>query len=215
MKRLIAVAAALLFVATPVVAELCGKCSRPAYTTDVGKCEHGRTDLAGPKRSPTRKRGKAAAERARSFKRHMKGFDCHLKYCGETGKPFYNLRLSVPASKSTVVGSRLTVPIDKSQASRIIDHLLASGFFARAKAVDPRSRREGWLAPHGSRYLLTVCNEGMFLREDLGWKLPMLTRLDALRKVLKGDAAVKMDLLLGRLDGLRKAWTEAQEKRPK
>ena len=40
----------------------------------------------------------------------------------------------------------------------------------------------------------------------------MLKRLDALRAVLDGDAAKKMDLLLGRLSGLRKAWTEADKK---
>ena len=34
----------------------------------------------------------------------------------------------------------------------------------------------------------------------------MLKRLDGLRKVLDGDAAKGMDLLLGRLSGLRKQW---------
>ena len=38
------------------------------------------------------------------------------------------------------------------------------------------------------------------------------TGLDALRAVLEGDAAKKMDLLLGRLSGLRRAWTTSQEK---
>ena len=240
MKRLIVVAAVLLFVSVPVVAKLCGKCRRRAYTTDVGKCgtcggqtssgafklcgvcsrklgkcEHCRAALAGGKRAPKGTREKAAAQRARALKRRLRDFDLHLKYYGETRKPFYNLRLSVPASKSTAAGFRLTVRVDKSQASRIVDHLVASGYFVRAEYVDPRSRRETGRAPRGPRYLLTVSNENMFFREDLGWKLPMLTRLDALRKVLKGDAAVKMDLLLGRLSGLRKTWTEAQKKRPK
>ena len=51
-------------------------------------------------------------------------------------------------------------------------------------------------------YTLKVGN----FHEDLGWGLPMLKRLDGLRKVLDGDAAKEMDLLLGRLSGLRKQW---------
>jgi hypothetical protein len=41
---------------------------------------------------------------------------------------------------------------------------------------------------------------------NLGWGLPLLRRLDGLRKVLDGDAAKGMDTLLGRLSGLRAQW---------
>ncbi len=39
--------------------------------------------------------------------------------------------------------------------------------------------------------------------EDLGWGLPMFKRLDGLREALNGEPAKEMDLLLGRLTGLR------------
>ena len=49
--------------------------------------------------------------------------------------------------------------------------------------------------------------------DDLGWGLPMLKRLDGLRKVLDGDAATQMDFLLGRLAGHRREWEKAATKK--
>jgi len=55
-------------------------------------------------------------------------------------------------------------------------------------------------------YTLTLKAEEVALGEDLGWGLPMLRRLDALRTMLDGDAAKEMEFLLGRLSGLRAQW---------
>jgi hypothetical protein len=228
MRKLALTAAALLFLAAPGVAELCGKCRGRGYTTDVGKCaecrrgtssgafklcrtcgrklgqcERCRAAVTRGKRPSSRKRRKIGAARARALKRRLRDFNLKLKYYGEAGKPFHTLLLSVPAEGSTVSGLTLTVPVSEAQALRIVDHLVSMGFFTRAEYVDPRSRRKEWDPPRGWHYLLTVSNENLFLREDLGWKLPMLKRLDALRGVLDGAAATKMDLLLGRLKGLR------------
>ena len=63
-------------------------------------------------------------------------------------------------------------------------------------------------------YTLTVTTEERALREDLGWGLPMLKRLDGLRKILDGDAAKGLDLLRGRLSGLREQWEKEAKAKP-
>ena len=65
--------------------------------------------------------------------------------------------------------------------------------------------------PTDSYSLVVRANDqGKFivLEETLGWGKPMLTRLDGLRKVLDGDAAKEMDVLLGKLSEQRKAATK-------
>jgi hypothetical protein len=64
----------------------------------------------------------------------------------------------------------------------------------------------GKRVPIGPAYTLQI---GKFSR-NLGWGLPMLHRLDALRKVLDGKAAKEMDVLLGRMSGLRKQWQKEE-----
>ncbi|HUW58042.1 MAG TPA: hypothetical protein VMZ92_15485 [Planctomycetota bacterium] len=155
-----------------------------------------------------------ANQHAATLKRGVKDFILLLQYFGEQGKPFYELKLSRQLSRLDRDPFRLCVAIDEKQAFGIIDHLAASGFLGRAEQIDPLVRGE-WPGPRGPCYLLTVCGGAATFREDLGWGLPMLKRLDALRGVLEGDAAKQMDLLLGRLSGLRKAWTDAEKKAEK
>ena len=44
--------------------------------------------------------------------------------------------------------------------------------------------------------------------------MKMLERLDRLRKVLKGDAADRMDLLLQRMSGYRREWEQQATSQP-
>jgi hypothetical protein len=79
----------------------------------------------------------------------------------------------------------------------------ADGFLDRADDLQSNVKLP---PPTMPGYTLTVATKGLQLRQDLGWGLPMLRRLDALRTMLDGDAAKEMDLLLGRLSGLRAQW---------
>ncbi|MGD0899574.1 MAG: hypothetical protein ABR915_17225 [Thermoguttaceae bacterium] len=149
-----------------------------------------------------------AQVRAKELKAGIKTFRLTLNYNGDEDKPFYRLILSVPP-----IGYDRNNPfyrlaqLSEEQASKIIDHLAQDGFLE--KAADQRSKQKR-PPPTMPGYTLTV---GDF-HQDLGWGLPMLKRLDGLRKVLDGDAAKGMDFLLGRLSGLRQQW-EKEEKAKK
>jgi len=146
-------------------------------------------------------RAKLAAERVEKLKEDVGTFVLRLIYHGERGKPFYRLTLSVPPADVKAAPFDLFVVIDEKQGLRVIDHLAERiGWFSKGQEL----YRIGFLRPPA--YMLQVKIGGRQFEEDLGWGLPMLKRLNALRGVLEGDAAKEMDLLLGRLSGLRKAW---------
>jgi hypothetical protein len=140
-----------------------------------------------------------AKARTTELKEGIKSFHLELLYNGNQDKPFYRLTLSVPP-----VGQDRSNPfhriaqVSEEQAGKLIDSLARDGFLA--KAVDLRNKKLP--RPTMPGYTLKVGN----FYEDLGWGLPMLKRLDGLRKMLDGDAAKGMDLLLGRLSGFRKQW---------
>jgi hypothetical protein len=107
-------------------------------------------------------------------------------------------RLHFKAEDATLV-----VTVREAQTIKIIDDLATDGFFDRADDLKVKVQRPPHTMPG---YTLTVTAEEVALREDLGRGLPMLRRLDALRTMLDGDAAKEMDLLPGRLSGLRAQW---------
>ena len=157
--------------------------------------------------TPIAKAGDDPAQvRAKELKAGIKTFRLQLNYNGDEDKPFYRLTLRVGAVEQSGPFQRL-VSITEEQAGKIIDQLAGDGFLARA--ADKQKRPQ----PTMPGYTRTVGN----FTEDLGWGLPMLKRLDGLRKVLEGDAAKEMDLLLGRLSGFRKLWENegAASEKPK
>jgi len=145
------------------------------------------------------------AARAKELKANLDDFELYLAYHGQQLKPFY----AVILTRRKVHGSDRDnsfvrrVQISEAEAVRIIDHLAAEGALGRAR--DLRNKPKLPL-PGGPTYLLEVGNAAATFCEDLGWDLAMLKRLDGLRAVLEGDAAKAMDLLLGRLSGLRAQW---------
>ena len=150
----------------------------------------------------------ATAERARRLKVAVDWFTLDLWYLGDQDKPFYNLTLRVPKIKGRRSPFSPAVQLTKKEALAIIDHLAKDGYLRRAGNQSLKDLK----APAGPTYGLFVRGpRGLELYEFLGWDLGMLRRLDALRKVLDGDAAKKMDLLLGRLSGYKKAWEAAPE----
>ncbi|HUV38755.1 MAG TPA: hypothetical protein VMY39_04035 [Planctomycetota bacterium] len=237
MRRLLAIATVVLLLAavSPAVAELCAKCAGlrartdlgvcvvcgartasrsfklcPACSRKLGECERCRAPLAAKKTAPADATS-GADRRAAVLRENIASFQLDLVYHGEQDKPFYTLtllRVARPHTRTDVFHPQ--VVIDEKQVSKIIDHLVVSAFLERAAARNPtvedeRSRKP----PAGPCYVLTVRCDTLTAVEDLGWGLPMLERLDALRTVLDGDAAGKMDLLLARLAGLRRAWEKA------
>ena len=95
--------------------------------------------------------------------------------------------------------------IDRKQAEKIIAHLLAEGFLANSAL---RGGFTSYAAPKGPVCTLEAhsWNKAIYFYEDLGWGPKMVSRLDGLRKVLDGDAAKAMDVLLGRFEGHRSLW---------
>ena len=98
--------------------------------------------------------------------------------------------------------------IPKAQATRIIDRLAEDGFLDSAKDLITKSgihRKQP--RPKGPACTLHVRGpEKLGLLANFGWDLKMIRRLEALRAVLKGDAAKAMDKLLARLAPLKKKW---------
>ena len=145
-------------------------------------------------------------ERVKMLKEAVDKFQLHLRYYGPQDKPYYALTLRVPQVKDRRSPFWPAAQLTKDQAGKIIDHLAADGFLARAGNIATKHIK----VPAGPAYTMTVLGpSGTELYEVLGWELPMLQRLDALRKVLDGDPARQMDLLLGRMSGHRRQWQRA------
>ncbi|MCA9268834.1 MAG: hypothetical protein KDA41_10210 [Planctomycetales bacterium] len=141
----------------------------------------------------------SADQRARALRANVKTFRLELAYHGDQDKPFYQLTLSAEPIKPSDAFSR-RVQIDEPQTLAIIDHLAKSGALDRAHKTGKLEK-----LPRAC-YLLRVQAGDLDVTEILGWDLAMLRQLDGLRAVLQGEAATSMDLLIGRLSGLRQAW---------
>ena len=148
-----------------------------------------------------------ARKRAEQMKADAKSFRLELLHQGEQGKPFYRLTISVPViDRLAIEPFHRIAQIDEKQAVQIIDHLARDGFFDKAVDMRNKTKRQPPVVPS---YTMRVIVDDLPLFEELGWDLPMLKRLDALREVLPDNAQKDMDLLLGRMSGLRKQWEEA------
>ncbi len=151
-----------------------------------------------------------AATRAQALQANAKNLVLTIRYYGRQDKPFYQLVASVPEPKPTAEGTfTRTVAIDPQAAKRLIDHLSHDTFLDRA--LDRRTVRMG--PPIGPCYTLQVTTGGEQWYENLGWGLPMLQRLDGIKDALPAPAQRDMNLLLGRLSGLRKQWEAASDQK--
>jgi hypothetical protein len=148
-----------------------------------------------------------AKKRAEAMKANAKSFRLELNYNGGQGKPFYRMIVSVPGvSRRRSSPFERIVQVKEDEAIKIIDHLARDGILD--SAVDLRTTIK-IPPPSMPGYTMKVVTGDMPLYEDLGWGLPMIHRLDALRNVLPDDGKKDMDLLLERLSGLRKQWEAA------
>ena len=143
-------------------------------------------------------------KRSATLKANVNDFQLGLSYLGESDKPYYNLLLSVPkVNVKQADAFFLLTQINEEQALKIIAHLTETGALDRAV-----EKGEAVKLPQPS-YRLSVIAGDLHLTTSLGWGSDMLKSVDALRKVLDGDAAEKMDVLLGRLSGHRREWDAA------
>jgi hypothetical protein len=165
--------------------------------------------LSGPglsysaEKQPTPK----AAGRVKHLKQAVNSFGLHLDYRAPTDKSYYNLTISVQGGWLSDAPNYKQAKITKEQAKKIIDYLGTEGFLDRAVQADH------FVRPTKTGYTMNVHIDDAGDYEDLGWGLPMLKRLDGLRKVLDGEAAKKMDVLLERMAGHRIEW-EKEEAKP-
>jgi hypothetical protein len=161
-----------------------------------------------------------AAARAKQLKAAVTGFELTLidynAYHDVRERPYWG-KLSVSKWASHLDSANgWGVSIDTDQAYAIIDHLASSGFLDQAASYRViHSKRP---AKHPC-YVLEVWaikdDRGYSFQENLGWGLAALKRLTELKKVLKGDAAKKVDEFLTRLERHRKEWEREPPLDPK
>lgn len=149
--------------------------------------------------------GDSGSKRSEALKADVKNFQLNLSYRGQSDKPYYNLLLSV--QKVNVLQADaffLTAQISEAEALQLISLLESSGLLAQA--VDAKTTK---LQEQQPSYRLTTSAGEVQLITSLGWSLDTLKHLDEIRKLLDGDAAKRMDTLLGRLSGHRREWNAA------
>ena len=100
--------------------------------------------------------------------------------------------------------------ISKAEARKIITYLTTETFLAWA--LDSRDMMAMSIVVSANpRCIVSVRTSEYACSQNLGWGPPMLGRVDALRKVLEGDAAKVMDKLLKRLEACRQQWQRTAE----
>jgi hypothetical protein len=130
---------------------------------------------------------------------------------GDQDKPYYNLTLTVPGvSHDNKNAFYPEVQIAEEQAQRIIEYLATEGFLDQADDLKPRAVEKFPASPMPG-YSMNVTTEQIIFSGDLGWKMPMLNRMERLRKIMDGEAAKQMDFLLGRMAGHRTEWEKERQ----
>ncbi|MCY2931625.1 MAG: hypothetical protein NTV86_19460 [Planctomycetota bacterium] len=128
------------------------------------------------------------------------------------GSPYWRLTFvsnSGPPYVGPGSGPWKVARMPAEQLTRLLKHLRAAGFFQRAvgwEALDISSRQPC--------YVIRVMHGQSQYYESLGWGLPMLQRLEALRKHLDGDPANAMDKLLTALEPKRHEWSPPARSTP-
>ena len=204
MKRTILAAAFILAAA----GALAGPRTRPvnAATTRPGSPQAtrpGSPQATRPARQPGR--------RAKALKANLDSFALHLSYLAvkkeeSAGASFSTLRPSAPMPK----GRRPGVRISKAQATAIIDHLDKSG--ALGRLLDPQTLAVIDMQipiPHLHVQLIAGKHR---IENWLPADPKAVDLLEALGKLLDGNAAKAMDKLLKALEPQRKKWQKPAAK---
>jgi len=122
---------------------------------------------------------------------------------------FYSLTLQVPTDAVIADAKWAIVSVSRRTGLKLVNALAKDGFFDRARDLVADME----CLPGGVYYTLQVstgdADRPYKYREEIGWDLGTLRRLDSLREVLDGDAQAAMDKLLGALASHRRAWQRA------
>jgi hypothetical protein len=147
-----------------------------------------------------------------------------FRYSGEQDKPFYQVTYHLgdyDAGDKSNPFNRAT-KLDREAMLKLLDALAKDGFLAAAEDYSTKKlqpvrgyslrltakkfggadefKQPGWQA---------IQEDGhVELYQPLGWNLKMIQRLEALQPSLGGEAAKDMELLLGRLSGLKREWEQ-------
>ncbi len=139
-----------------------------------------------------------AVQRAETLRKDINSFTLRLRNVGPSDKPYYHLLLTVARPEGKPAPFELVVPIEPEQANILIDRLTEIGLLYAAEANRPPIRMVT-----ESAYVLEASGAGLTLTASLGWNLPMLARLDAIRGAMAETPGARMNTLRSRLDGLR------------
>ena len=100
----------------------------------------------------------------------------------------------------------------KEEVPRIVDHLLQDGFLERADDISDMPLDQKMKLFGGKMgCALVVSGDDMMLHEAPGWDPKTLRRLDALRKVLDGNAAEAMGTFLAQVAAQRSEWEKTEK----
>jgi len=153
------------------------------------------------------------------LKANLDNFGLFVTFSGDDKEPYGTIELATHCSDKTKTPPHWLgcADLGREGAAKVIEHLAASGFFDRATAIamsDQDARVKFYTSTNKPCYSLRVsaAYKDPQYHEILGWHLKMLQRLDALRKVLDGDAAKLMDKLLLALEPMRRKWSEPEKK---
>jgi hypothetical protein len=171
------------------------------------------TTVSAQAQAPTTQPTGLGVARAEELRKLVNSFMFSVIYVGDDYRVCHSLVLSVPALptvlRSTTDVGMEAANISQAQAGKLIDYLLAQGLLDRADRLTA-GPIPGITDVH-PQYILSL--SGTYW-ESLGWGPPMLQRLDSLRRVMDGEAAKKMDLLLSHLAGQREAWQKQAATQP-
>jgi len=150
-----------------------------------------------------------ALRRSRQLRKkaNINSFALQVWYHGPKPKPYYRLLLTAVPIERKERPFEMIRFLNARQAEKIIDHLAVEGFLTHAVKMDKKTTK----VYKGPAYFMTIPMGISRLDGTLGWGPGLLKRLDALRKVLDGDAAKAMDKLLAQLERQHKEWRQANK----
>jgi hypothetical protein len=170
------------------------------------------TDRPGPQPSANTQKA------VEMLKANLDNFGLFVTFSSDGKEPYGTIELATHCSEKSKTPPHWLgcADLGKEGAEKVIDHLAACGYFDRATAIamsDQDARVRFYSSENQPYYSLqaAAAYKDPQYHEILGWDLKMLQRLDALRKVLDGDAAELMDKLLRALEPQRKKWAKPEK----
>ena len=153
------------------------------------------------------------AHRTALLKADLSDFGLRLFYAGVQEKPYYELHVHTGGAIGYQNPFVREVSITRAEASALIDALAKDGTLRDATTTEvaaagtPVAGYSLHIDGNAKAQAHWVC--------ELGWGMPLITRLDSLKEILPAEAKPAMEMLQGRLSGLRAQWlAEAAMEQP-